>query len=193
MNQSSFSRSRLNTNLKNNALKLLAASLFCFSASASAFDEYTIPATNQEPVTCENGKNYADIFRDIQPFSDIDQEKAISQLPAEDAKQLLLIETQLNRLEETLETAEDIDDETEFELLSLAEQAAQIIEKNDIQFEMVNMLDNLTETQKDEAIRTWCELAEKLEQQNEQEQQIDNLFSKLDKLLNKAEVKRLQQ
>lgn len=185
MNQSSFSRSRLNTKLKNNALKLLAASVFCFSASASAFDEYTIPATNQQPVTCENGKNYVDIFRDIQPFSDIDQEKAISQLPAEDAKKLLLIETQLNRLEETLETEENIDEKTELELLTLTEQASQIIERNNIQFEMTNMLETLLEDEKENAIDTWCELAEIIERQNEQEKDIDRLFEQLDRLLTK--------
>lgn len=180
-----LAKTNLKTHFKTTAKAILGFSLLSLAANATAtaFDNYTVPTLNIEPVTCENGKNYADIFHDVQPFVDINYEAAIAKLPTEEANKLLMIENKINSLEKQLDSVNEIDTKQEIALIQLTEQAADIIEKHDIQFEEVNRLDSLTDEKKEQVIQQWCEIAQKIEEQNQRETEIGALFIQLDNML----------
>lgn len=184
MNTVLFSKTSLKTAVKSFA----SIGLLSLAASVSAYDKAEEPASMIQPITCANGKNYAEIFNEVQPFLDVDYDKAIAQLPEADARELQLIEVKLKQLEKQLEPQGEIPEEQDIEFLKLADKAAEIIERNNVKMEEVNRLDTLSESEREDAIALWCEIADKIEKQEQKEVEIDNMFIKLDNIILKEDA-----
>lgn len=140
---------------------------------------------DSQQVFCPNVENYAErfAFQDT-PFYDFDEEKTLEQLPDNLAKEVLLLKAKLDKLYDGLdeETFELQDASKEAELVAAEERMEKIFADVDVQFVEINLLDKLSDQDREKAVNVWCDIAYEIDQH---EKLLDTKYSQLDQVLHK--------
>lgn len=145
----------------------------------------TTTLADKQQIFCPNVENYAEkfTFQDT-PFLGLDEEKTLAQLPDSSAKEVLLLKSKLDKLYEGFDeqTFELEDPKKEAEIIDLEMRLEKLFADANVQYVEVNLLDELSDQDREEALNIWCDIAYEIDQH---EQRLDTKYSRLDQVLHK--------